>query len=59
MALTSGKWRSPTAGQEWIARKLHMSSATNVSQQIRRLEKTGERGRLPEALKAWIKSHEQ
>ena len=30
-----------------------MRSAINVSQQIRRLEKAGERGRIPESLKAW------
>ena len=33
-----------------------MSSATHVSQQIRRLEKAGERGLIPEPRKAWIKT---
>ena len=33
-----------------------MSSPTHVSQQIRCLEKAGERGRIPEPLKAWIKT---
>jgi putative transposase len=58
VALARLIWKKTTAGQEWIARKLHMSSATNVSQQIRRLEKAGERGRIPESLKAWIKTHD-
>jgi hypothetical protein len=33
-----------------------MSSATHVSQQIRCLQKAGERGLIPEPLKAWIKT---
>ncbi len=53
-------WKKTTASQEWIAKKLHMGSATNVSQQLRRLEKAGKsgKGKLPEALKAYIKSHD-
>ncbi|WP_346331066.1 hypothetical protein [Prosthecobacter sp. SYSU 5D2] len=47
-----------SARGEWIASKLPMSSATNVSQRIRRLEKAGERGRLSEPLKACIKLQE-
>ncbi len=53
-------WKKTTASQEWIAKKLHMGSATNVSQQLRRLEKAGKsgKGKLPEALKAYIQSHD-
>lgn len=58
VALARLVWKKTTANQEWIARKLDMSSATNVSQQIRRLEKAGEKGRLPGPLKAFIKSHD-
>ncbi|MEN3943014.1 transposase [Prosthecobacter sp. SYSU 5D2] len=58
VALARLVWKKTTATQEWIARKLHMSSATNVSQQIRRLEKAGKKGRLPETLTVFIKSHD-
>lgn len=32
-------WRRTKASQEWLAEKLQMSSAANVSQQLRRLDK--------------------
>ncbi len=32
-------WRRTVVSQEWLAEKLVMSSAANVSQQIRRLER--------------------
>ena len=51
-------WKKTTADQEWIAKRLSMGSATNVSQQIRRLEKAGEKGGLPEALLAYIRAND-
>lgn len=53
-------WKKTTADQEWIAKRLSMGSATNVSQQIRRLEKkAGKVDKVPEALKQYIEAHEQ
>ncbi len=52
-------WKRTTARQEWIARKLHMGSGTNVSQQIRRLEKAGvSKGKIPKELRQFLESYD-
>jgi putative transposase len=40
--------------QEWLAEKLRMRSAANVSQQMRRLDKKRALGRVPEVLKSFL-----
>jgi len=47
--------RSTTVSQSWIARRLNMRSAANVSQQIRRFEKDLKRQTDPR-IKSWIKT---
>jgi hypothetical protein len=40
--------------QEWLAEKLRMSSAANVSQQLRRLDKKAALGELAEKMKQFL-----
>jgi REP element-mobilizing transposase RayT len=47
--------RSTTVSQSWIARRLNMRSAANVSQQIRRFEKDLKR-QTDSRIRNWIKS---
>jgi hypothetical protein len=47
-------WRRTVVSQEWLAEKLRMRSAANVSQQMRRLDKKRALGRVPEALKRFL-----
>ena len=47
--------RSTTMDQSWIANRLNMRSAANVSQQIRRFEKNLNR-QLDPRVKSWVKS---
>ena len=47
--------RSTTLSQTWIADRLHMRSAANVSQQVRRFESQLKRQTDPR-IKRWIKS---
>lgn len=51
-----GYQRTPQG--EWIAEKLQMRSATNVSQQIRRLDKRRSPPNLPLALQRFLESLE-
>ena len=39
VAIAAQLWQSTTASQAWIAERLHMKSAANVSQILRRHEK--------------------
>jgi hypothetical protein len=39
MALVELLWKETTVSQEWIADRLSMRSAANMSQQLRRLER--------------------
>jgi hypothetical protein len=46
-----------TVSQAWLAERLSMGSAANVSQQVRRLAMSGEsRTRVPKAVVAWMES---
>lgn len=47
-------WRRTTVSQEWLAEKLAMRSAANVSQLLRRGH--GKRAQMPAALKAFLSS---
>ena len=51
LALAELLWKRTTVSQEWIAEKLSMRSAANVSQQLRRLDRVKTRSELsPEML---------
>ncbi len=47
-------WRRTVVSQEWLAEKLRMSTAANVSQQLRRLDKKRALGRVPGAMKHFL-----
>ncbi len=47
-ALAELLWKRTTVSQEWIAVKLSMRSAANVSQQLRRFDRVKESKLLPE-----------
>ncbi len=44
-------WRCTVVSQEWLAEKLKMKSAANVSQQLRRLDVKAALKMVPEELK--------
>jgi putative transposase len=44
-------WRRTVVSQEWQAMKLRMSSAANVSEQLRRLDKKAALGKVPGKMK--------
>ncbi|MBE7497729.1 MAG: hypothetical protein HS117_22525 [Verrucomicrobiaceae bacterium] len=44
-------WRRTVVSQEWLAEKLEMKSAANVSQQLRRLDVKAAIKKVPEDLK--------
>ena len=47
-------WRRTVVSQEWLAAKLEMSSAANVSQQLRRLDGKSAIKKVPEELKQFL-----
>ena len=47
-------WRRTVVSQEWLAAKLEMSSAANVSQQLRRLDGKSALKKVPEELKHFL-----
>jgi len=47
-------WRRTVVSQEWLAEKLAMSSAANVSQQLRRLDRKEAMKKVPVALKEFL-----
>ena len=49
-------WESTTVSQSWIAERLRMSSAANVSQQLRRAGGGLAGSRLSPALRRWMKA---
>ena len=51
-------WRRTTVSQEWLAAKLAMKSAANVSQQLRRMDRKKVRAQAPEALREFLAGHE-
>ena len=47
-------WRRTVVSQEWLAEKLEMKSAANVSQQLRRLDRKEALKKVPEELKHFL-----
>jgi len=47
-------WKETTVSQEWIAEKLSMRSAANVSQQLRRLDREKTLGKLPPEVRSFL-----
>lgn len=56
LALAKVLWTRTTVSQEWIAKKLSMRSAANVSQQLRRMPKKGNANQLPRELVQFLAS---
>jgi hypothetical protein len=48
-------WKRTTVSQEWIAQKLAMRSAANVSQQLRRFDRTKANAKLPPEMRRFLK----
>lgn len=56
LMLADHLWRQTVVSQEWLAQKLGMKSAANVSQQLRRLDRKRALAELPEPLKKHLES---
>jgi len=54
LALAELLWKRTTVSQEWIARKLAMRSAANVSQQLRRLDRKHVLSKVPPAMRRFL-----
>ena len=54
LALADLLWRHCTVSQGWLAEHLHMRSAANVSQQLRRFDIRKHRAKLPPALQRFL-----
>ena len=50
--------RRTVVSQEWLAEKLAMKSAANVSQQLRRLDRKQARTRLSERMRSFLQEAE-
>ena len=55
LSLAELLWKRTTVSQEWIAEKLSMRSAANVSQQLRRFNRAKANARLPLKLQSLLK----
>ena len=55
LALAELLWKRTTVSQEWIAEKLSMRSAANVSQQLRRFNRVKTQFKLPSGMQAFLK----
>jgi len=55
LALAELLWKRTTVSQEWIAQKLAMRSAANVSQQLRRFDRTKANAKLPREMRRFLK----
>jgi hypothetical protein len=55
LALAELLWKRTTVSQEWIAEKLAMRSAANVSQQLRRLDRAKANAKLPPEMRRFLK----
>jgi hypothetical protein len=47
-------WQRTVVSQERLAERLRMSSAANVSQQLRRFDKKAALGKLPDKMKQFL-----
>jgi hypothetical protein len=54
LALAELLWKRTTVTQEWIADRLSMRSAANVSQQLRRFDRQATNAKLPEKLREFL-----
>jgi putative transposase len=54
LALAQLLWKRTTVTQEWIAARLAMRSAANVSQQLRRFDPQAAQARLPEKMRNFL-----
>ncbi|HBJ87212.1 MAG TPA: hypothetical protein DDZ88_25820 [Verrucomicrobiales bacterium] len=54
MLLADLLWRRTVVSQQWLAEKLEMKSAANVSQQLRRLDCKEVMKKVPEELKHFL-----
>ncbi len=54
LALAELLWKRTTVSQQWIAEKLAMRSAPNVSQQLRKIDRKKLTARLPDELKRFL-----
>ena len=54
LALAELLWKRTTVSQQWIAEKLAMRSAPNVSQQLRQIDRKKLTARLPDELKRFL-----
>ena len=55
LALAELLWKQTTVSQEWIAEKLSMRSAANVSQQLRRFNREKTNAKLPPEMQNLLK----
>ena len=55
LALAELLWKRTTVSQEWIAQKLAMRSAANVSQQLRRFDRAKANAKLPPEMRRFLK----
>ena len=56
LALAWLLWKRTTVSQQWLAERLHMRSAANVSQQLRRTDEQALLKHLPKALRQFLKA---
>ena len=54
VALARLLWRGTTVSQVWLAERLAMRSAANVSQQLRRVGTKAIRGKVPKGLATFL-----
>jgi len=54
LALADLLWKRTTVSQDWIAAKLSMRSAANVSQQLRRFNRGKTKAKLPPGMQAFL-----
>jgi len=56
VAIARVSWEGTTVAQSWLAERLGMKSAANVSQQLRRQRAESEGTSLPSTLRGWLSS---
>ena len=56
MALAELLWKQTSVSQGWIAEKLEMRSAANVSQQLRRVKRGELEKRLSKPMREFLKN---
>jgi len=54
VAIARAIWQQTVVPQKWLAQRLSMRSATNVSQQLRRHAPNGKRRQLPPPVRKWL-----